>query len=200
MIRAATADDPLRVAVLASGRGSNLVALLERLGPEARIVAVASNRGDAVALVRASEEGIPTAVFPAGADRMARDRELCAWLVAQDVELVVLAGFMEVLTAEVVERLPVINVHPSLLPAFPGLRAWEQALAAGVRETGVTVHHVDTGLDTGPAIAQEPVPVRPGDTPELLHERIQAVEHRLLPAVVMRLARDEVPAPAEAAA
>ena len=107
---------------------------------------------------------------------------------------------MEILSAEVVERLPVINVHPSLLPAFPGLRAWEQALAAGVAETGVTVHVVDTGLDTGPVIAQESVPVRAGDTPAALHERIQAVEHRLLPAVVMRLARDEVPAPAEATA
>jgi phosphoribosylglycinamide formyltransferase-1 len=200
MIRAATADDPLRIAVLASGRGSNLAALLERLGPEARIVAVASNRPDAIALRRAEDEGIETAVFAQGDDRVARDRALAAWLVERDVELVVLAGFMEILSAEVVERLPVVNVHPSLLPAFPGLHAWEQALAAGVAETGVTVHFVDTGLDTGPVIAQEPVPVRAGDTAAALHERIQAVEHRLLPAVVRRLAADDVPAPAEARA
>lgn len=201
MIRVATAADPLRVAVLASGRGSNLVALLDRLDATAAIVAVASDNAAAPALERAREAGIETAVFAVeDGDRAARDGRLADWLVERGVELVVLAGFMQLLTEAVVERLPVVNVHPSLLPAFPGLRAWEQALAAGVRETGVTVHFVDRGLDTGPVIAQEPVPVRDGDTPDALHERIQAVEHRLLPDVVMRLARDEVPAPAEAAA
>lgn len=201
MIRVATAADPLRVAVLASGRGSNLVALLDRLDATVAIVAVASDNAAAPALERAREAGIETAVFPVeDGDRAARDGRLADWLVERGVELVVLAGFMQLLTEAVVERLPVVNVHPSLLPAFPGLRAWEQALAAGVRETGVTVHFVDRGLDTGPVIAQEPVPVRDGDTPDALHERIQAVEHRLLPDVVMRLARDEVPAPAEAAA
>ena len=154
MIRAATADDPLRIAVLASGRGSNLAALMERLDPAVTIVAVASNRSDAVALQRAREEEIETAVFPRGDDWAERDRRLLTWLVERQVELVVLAGFMEILTAEVVDHLPVINVHPSLLPAFPGLRAWEQALDAGVAETGVSVHFVDTGLDTGPVIAQ----------------------------------------------
>ena len=193
MIRAATADDPLRIAVLASGRGSNLAALMERLDQTVAIVAVASNRADAIALSRAREEEIETAVFPRGDDWGERDRELCAWLLERDVELVVLAGFMEILTAEVVDRLPVINVHPSLLPAFPGLHAWEQALDAGADETGVTVHFVDTGLDTGPVIAQEPVPVREGDTPASLHERIQAVEHRLLPDVVRRLASNDIP-------
>ncbi|MGI9116922.1 MAG: phosphoribosylglycinamide formyltransferase [Gaiellales bacterium] len=200
MIRAATADDPLRVAVLASGRGSNLAALLERLDPTVAIVAVASNRADAIALRRAEEEGIETAVFPRGDDWAERDRALVAWLEQRRVELVVLAGFMEILTADLVDRLPVVNVHPSLLPAFPGLRAWEQALDAGVDETGVTVHFVDTGLDTGPVIAQEPVPVRAGDTPAALHERIQAVEHRLLPTVVRRLAADDVPEPERSAA
>jgi phosphoribosylglycinamide formyltransferase-1 len=200
MIRAATADDPLRIAVLASGRGSNLAALMERLDPAVTIVAVASNRGDAVALQRAREEEIETAVFPRGDDRAERVRRLLAWLVEREVELVVLAGFMEILTAEVVDHLPVINVHPSLLPAFPGLHAWEQALDAGVVETGVTVHFVDTGLDTGPVIAQEPVPVRDGDTPAALHERIQAVEHRLLPDVVRRLAADDIPEPERRAA
>jgi len=196
MIRRATTDDPLRIAVLASGRGSNLAALLDRLDASAAIVAVASDQAAAPALERAREAGIETAVFAVeDGDRAARDRRLADWLVERGVELVVLAGFMQLLTEAVVERLPVVNVHPSLLPAFPGLRAWEQALAAGVRETGATVHFVDRGLDTGPVIAQEAVPVRDGDTPEALHERIQAVEHRLLPDVVLRLARDEVPAP-----
>jgi phosphoribosylglycinamide formyltransferase-1 len=201
MIRRATTDDPLRIAVLASGRGSNLAALLDRLDASAAIVAVASDQAAAPALERAREAGIETAVFAVeDGDRAARDRRLADWLVERGVELVVLAGFMQLLTEAVVERLPVVNVHPSLLPAFPGLRAWEQALAAGVRETGATVHFVDRGLDTGPVIAQEAVPVRDGDTPEALHERIQAVEHRLLPDVVMRLARDEVPAPKGAVA
>ncbi len=201
MIRRATTDDPLRIAVLASGRGSNLAALLDRLDASAAIVAVASDQAAAPALERAREAGIETAVFAVeDGDRAARDRRLADWLVERGVELVVLAGFMQLLTEAVVERLPVVNVHPSLLPAFPGLRAWEQALAAGVRETGATVHFVDRGLDTGPVIAQEAVPVRDGDTPEALHERIQAVEHRLLPDVVMRLARDEVPAPEGAVA
>ena len=127
--------------------------------------------------------------------RAARDRALAAWLAERDVELVVLAGFLEILSAEVVERLPVINVHPSLLPAFPGLRAWEQALAAGVETTGVTVHFVDAGLDTGPVIAQREVPVLADDTPEALHGRIQMVEHELLPDVVARFAADLVAAP-----
>lgn len=201
MIRVATAADPLRVAVLASGRGTNLAALLERLGPEAVVVCVASDVPDAVALERARAADIETAAFPLGDDgREARDARLADWLVERGAELVVLAGYTRILTAAVVERLPVINVHPSLLPAFPGLRAWEQALAAGAPETGATVHFVDLGLDTGPVIAQEPVPVRDGDSPEALHERIQAVEHRLLPDVVMRLARDEVPAPEGAVA
>ncbi len=201
MIRRATTDDPLRIAVLASGRGSNLAALLDRLDGTATIVAVASDQAAAPALERAREAGIEAAVFAVeDGDRAARDRRLADWLVERGVELVVLAGFMQILTEAVVERLPVINVHPSLLPAFPGLRAWEQALAAGARETGVTVHFVDRGLDTGPVIAQEPVPVRAGDTPDALHERIQAVEHRLLPEVVLRLARDEVPAPEGAVA
>lgn len=192
MIRAASVADPLRIAVLASGRGSNLAALLDRLGATVRIVAVASNRTDAAALVRAREAGLETATFPRGDDPVGRDGRLGDWLVERDVELVVLAGFMELLTPALTDRLPIINVHPSLLPAFPGLRAWEQALAAGVGETGVTVHLVDAGLDTGPIIAQEAVPIRAGDDAAALHERIQAVEHRLLPAVVLQLAADAI--------
>lgn len=195
MIRSASPVDPLRIAVLASGRGSNLVALFERADPTVAIVAVVSNRGDSAALERAREYGVEAAVFPSGDDRATRDAALVDWLRARDVELVVLAGFMELLTPVLVDALPTINVHPSLLPAFPGLRAWEQALAAGVSETGVTVHLVDHGLDTGPILAQESVPVLPGDDASTLHARIQEVEHRLLPDVVGRLARDEVAAP-----
>ena len=195
MIRAASVDDPLRIAVLASGRGSNLAALLDGLDATARIVAVASNRADAIALARAKDVEIETEVFVRGEDWAERDRLMGDWLAARDVELVVLAGFLEILTPVFVGRFLTINVHPSLLPAFPGLKAWEQALAAGAPETGVTVHLVDAGLDTGPPIAQEPVPIRPGDDNAALHERIQAVEHRLLPDVVRRLARNEIPTP-----
>ena len=163
MIRAASVDDPLRIAVLASGRGSNLAALLGGLDATVRIVAVASNRADAIALARAKDVEIETKVFVRGEDWAERDRLMGDWLAEKDVELVVLAGFLEILTPVFVDRFPTINVHPSLLPAFPGLKAWEQALAAGVPETGVTVHLVDAGLDTGPPIAQEPVPIRPGD-------------------------------------
>ncbi len=196
MIRAATPDDPLRIAVLASGTGSNLVSLLERLDDTVSIVGVASNRADAIALRRAQDADIETAVFPRGADWVVRDRALRAWLVERRVELVVLAGFLEILTTELVDHLPVINVHPSLLPAFPGLKAWQQALDAGATETGVTVHFLDAGLDTGPVIAQEPVPIREGDDAAALHLRIQAVEHLLLPDVVRRLAANQVSAPA----
>ncbi len=196
MIRAATPDDPLRIAVLASGTGSNLASLLERLDDTVSIVGVASNRADAIALRRAQDADIETAIFPRGEDWAVRDRALRAWLVERRVELVVLAGFLELLTTELVDHLPVINVHPSLLPAFPGLKAWQQALDAGATETGVTVHFIDAGLDTGPIIAQEPVPIREGDDAAALHLRIQAVEHLLLPDVVRRLAANQVSAPA----
>jgi phosphoribosylglycinamide formyltransferase-1 len=123
------------------------------------------------------------------ADRRARDAALAEWLARHGAELVVLAGWMELLTPAFLDRFPgrVVNVHPSLLPAFPGLRAVERALAAGARESGATVHLVDEGVDTGPVLAQQAVPVAPGDTPESLHQRIQAVEHRLLPLVVRGL-------------
>lgn len=195
MIRAATPADPLRVAVLVSGRGSNLGALLDRASAHVRIDAVVANRGGIPALELAGAQGIETAIFPAADDRAGRDAALAEWLSGRGVELVVLAGFMEILTPALVDAIPTINVHPSLLPAFPGLRAWEQALEAGVAETGVTVHLVDHGLDSGPVLAQEAVAVLPDDDAAGLHARIQEVEHRLLPAVVERLARDEIPAP-----
>ena len=172
----------MSVGVLVSGRGTNLQALLDAGLP---VVAVASNRRDAQALERARSAGIETAVFAAEdyADREERDRALADWLVERGVELVVLAGYMHLLTPAFLERFRdrILNVHPSLLPAFPGTRAVEDALARGVRWTGATVHVVDEGIDSGPIVLQEPVPVQHGDTAETLHARIQEVEHRLLP-------------------
>jgi phosphoribosylglycinamide formyltransferase-1 len=170
------------IGVLVSGNGSNLQALVDAGLP---VAAVASNRKDAYALVRAREAGIPTATFSLDchATREERDLVIATWLEEHGVELVVLAGYMQLLTPPFLRRFPgrVLNVHPSLLPAFPGAHAIDDALAAGVETTGVTVHWVDEGLDTGPVIAQEEVPLEPRDT---LEQRIHAVEHRLLPEVV----------------
>lgn len=168
------------IGVLVSGAGTNLQALLDAGLP---VVAVASNVPGARALARAETAGIPTAVFPLDdfASREERDLAMAAWLAGHGVSLVVCAGYMHLLTQAFLERFRAINVHPSLLPRFPGTHAVEDALAAGVEETGVTVHFVDEGIDTGPTILQERVPVLPGDTPESLHARIQDVEHRLLP-------------------
>jgi phosphoribosylglycinamide formyltransferase 1 len=175
------------IGVLVSGEGSNLQALLD-CGLQVR--AVASNRPGARALLRAETAGVPTRVFELDAypSREARDAAMADWLETEGVELVVCAGYMHLLTATFLDRFPerIVNVHPSLLPAFPGARAIEDALAAGVETTGVTVHVVDEGLDTGPVLRQEPLPVEPRDT---LAERIHAVEHRLLPEVVRELVR-----------
>jgi phosphoribosylglycinamide formyltransferase-1 len=173
------------IGVLVSGEGSNLQALIDAGLP---IAAVASNRAGVKALERAETAGIPARVFDGGAypDREARDRELADWLQLRGVDFVVLAGYMHLLTPAFLDRFPdrVVNVHPSLLPAFPGARAVEDALSAGVDTTGVTIHYVDEGLDTGAVIRQEPVPVEPRAT---LLERIHEVEHRLLPSVVREL-------------
>jgi phosphoribosylglycinamide formyltransferase-1 len=173
------------IGVLVSGRGSNLQALLDRGLP---VAAVASNVAGAAALERAERAGVPTAVFALEdhGSREARDLAMADWLAGQGVETVVCAGYMHLLTPAFLRRYTAINVHPSLLPEFPGTTPIEDALAAGVAETGVTVHFVDEGVDTGPVIAQERVPVEPGDTPESLRARIQAAEHRLLPDVVAR--------------
>jgi phosphoribosylglycinamide formyltransferase-1 len=177
-----------RVGVLASGSGSNLQALLEAGVP---VVAVASNVAGAGALERARVAGAATAVFAESdyPSREARDAAMADWLEGHGVELVVCAGYMHVLRPVFLERFPrrVVNVHPALLPAFPGAHAVEDALAAGVHETGATVHIVDEGVDTGPVLRQEAVPVLPDDTRETLHGRIRAVEHRLLPEVVKEL-------------
>jgi phosphoribosylglycinamide formyltransferase-1 len=165
------------IGVLVSGEGTNLQALIDGGLP---IVAVASNRPGVRALARAEAAGIPVAAFD-------DEAEMADWLEAQGVRLVVLAGYMRLLSPAFLARFePIVNVHPSLLPSFPGLRAIEQALEAGVEETGVTVHLVDEGLDSGPVLRQEPVPVEPRET---LEERIHAVEHRLLPEVVSELCR-----------
>jgi phosphoribosylglycinamide formyltransferase 1 len=173
------------IGVLVSGAGTNLQALLDAGLP---VVAVASNKRDAPALARA---GCATATFELAdfPDRSARDSAMADWLEAHGVRLVVLAGYMHLLTPAFLERFPdaVVNVHPSLLPEFPGAHAVEEQLAAGVVESGATVHLVDEGVDSGPVLAQARVPVLAGDTAQSLHRRIQSVEHRLLPEVVREL-------------
>jgi phosphoribosylglycinamide formyltransferase 1 len=173
------------IGVLVSGNGSNLQALIDTGLP---VAAVASNKKDAYALERARAAAIPTATFALDchATRDERDLVMATWLEEHGVELVVLAGYMHLLTKPFLDRFPgrIVNVHPSLLPAFPGAHAIADALAAGVATTGVTVHYVDEGLDSGPIIRQEEVSVEPRAT---LEERIHAVEHRLLPEVVRDL-------------
>jgi len=173
------------IGVLVSGEGTNLQALIDAGLP---ICAVASNRKEARALDRALAAGIPTATFSLDchATREERDFVMATWLEEHGVELVVLAGYMHLLTPQFLDRFPdrIVNVHPSLLPAFPGTRAIDEALEAGVETTGVTVHLVDEGIDTGPVLRQEPVPVQPRES---LVERIHAVEYRLLPEVVREL-------------
>src|SRR5262249_22303955 len=142
-------------------------------------------------LGRATRAGLATASFPLGdyPDRDRRDEAMAEWLQSHGVDLVVCAGYMHLLRPIFLDRFPgaIVNVHPSLLPVFPGTHAVEDALAAGVDETGATVHLVDEGIDTGTVLRQERVPVFVGDTPDSLHARIQEVEHRILPEVVMRL-------------
>ena len=173
------------IGVLVSGEGTNLQALIDAGLP---IGAVASNRRDAGALARADAAGIPNRVFELDvrSDRAGRDRELADWLQLRGVDFVVLAGYMHLLTPVFLDRFRdrIVNVHPSLLPQFPGGRAIADALDAGVDTTGVTVHYVDEGLDTGAVIRQEQVAVEPRAT---LVERIHAVEHRILPEVVKQL-------------
>jgi phosphoribosylglycinamide formyltransferase-1 len=173
------------IGVLVSGEGSNLQALIDAGLP---IRAVASNRAGVRALERAERAGIPHAVFPLDdyPEREARDSAMADWLAGEGASLVVCAGYMHLLSGVFLERFPgrIVNVHPSLLPAFPGTRAIEEARLAGVDRTGVTVHLVDEGVDTGPVLAQEEIAVEPADT---LEQRIHAVEHRLLPRVVREL-------------
>jgi phosphoribosylglycinamide formyltransferase-1 len=188
-----------RLAVLASGTGSNLQAILDTLhgGPEEIVVAaVASDKPDARALERAEAAGVPTKTFPLRdfPDRAARDAALADWVARHDVQLVVLAGYMQLLTPAFLGRFPhaVVNVHPALLPAFPGLDAVGQALAHGVKVFGVTVHYVDEGVDTGPIVLQRALELPHARTREDVLERLHAVEHELLPEAIRLIARGAV--------
>jgi phosphoribosylglycinamide formyltransferase-1 len=185
-----------RIAVLASGTGTNLQAILDRLHGRDRIevACVASNKPGARALERARDAGIETAVFERSAypGREARDAALGEWLAGRDVDLVVLAGYMELLSPAFVRRFrnQIVNVHPALLPSFPGINAVGQALAHGVRVTGVTIHLVDEGVDSGPIILQRAVEVPPDRDRARLEEELHQVEHELLPEAI-RLFADE---------
>jgi phosphoribosylglycinamide formyltransferase-1 len=186
--------EQLPIAVLVSGAGTNLQALLDTVhGVEARIVAVASSSAEAPALARAAERDVPTAVFARGdyADRAARDEALGGWLEQRGARLVVLAGYMQLLGAGFLARFPaaVINVHPSLLPAFPGLDAVGQALAYGVQVFGVTVHFVDDGVDTGPVILQRAVELPAARDEREVLSALRPLEHALLTHAVRLFAR-----------
>ena len=176
------------IGVLVSGEGTNLQALIDAGLP---IVAVASNRAGAPALGRAEAAGIAAAAFELDdyPEREARDAAMADWLIERGVDLVVCAGYMHLLRRCFLERFPgrVVNTHSAPLPDFPGPHPIHDVLAAGVQETAATVHYVDGGVDTGPVIAAERVPVLPDDDPESLKARVQAVEHRLLPQVVRGL-------------
>lgn len=213
--------EPFPIVVLASGSGGNLQAILDRLhmqpiaadasvaaapspdgeggegAPGIEVVGVGSDKPEARALQRATRAGVETAVFPAEqfeGDRDARDRALGDWIESRGARLVVLAGYMQLLSLDFVRRFHgrLINVHPSLLPAFPGLDAIGQALDYGVAVTGVTVHYVDEGVDTGPIIAQRPVPVPTDRNRTELELAIHAVEHELLPEVISMIASEQV--------
>ncbi len=187
----------LRVGVLASGAGSNLQAILDTVhGQEADVVAVGSDKPGAQALGRALEAGIATAEFPVAeyADREARDLAMAEWLVEQGAELVVLAGYMQLVSAAFLAAFPqrVINVHPALLPAFPGVRAIEQALDYGVKVFGVTVHIVDEGMDSGPILLQRAVELPEATDAVAVREALRPIEHALLTEAVRLIARGEV--------
>lgn len=189
----------MKTAVLVSGRGSNLQALLKewksgRLPIE--IVGVGSDQPDALALEYAQNEGIPVGVFPMAGypDRASQEEELLSWLKECRVELLLLAGYMKILSGNFIKKvnIPILNIHPSLLPAFPGMHAQRQALEYGVKYSGCTVHFVDKGLDSGPIILQEAVPVLDDDTEDSLSQRILKEEHRIYPLAVKLVASNKL--------
>jgi phosphoribosylglycinamide formyltransferase-1 len=190
-----------RLVVLASGSGTNLQAIVDKLHDQGsvEVVGVGSDKPGAGALTRGRLAGIETAVFPAAEyeDRAARDTTMGDWIESREADLVVLAGYMQLLSADFVARFRnrVINIHPALLPSFPGLDAIGQALAAGVETTGVTVHFVDEGVDTGPVIAQREVPVPPGVAKPELEAAVHAVEHELYPEAIRMIAEGRVKSP-----
>src|ERR1700733_12997395 len=188
---------PLRLGILGSGKGSNFRAIMEeivngRLNAEVRIVI--SDVENSGILSLAHDFQVPGLYVRPGRFRTRLEPEIeediVRLLVGADVELVVLAGFMRIVKQPLLSAFPrkIINIHPSLLPKFPGLEAWKQALAAGEKVTGCTVHYVDVAVDPGGILGQEPVPILPGDTPESLHGRIQLAEHQLLPVVIAGIA------------
>jgi phosphoribosylglycinamide formyltransferase-1 len=184
-----------RVAVFASGRGSNLGALInaQKDFPSYRVVLVISNVAGSGAQALAAEAGIEALCVPSrGVDRAAHEQAVLAAIAARTIDLICLAGYMRVLGAGFIEAFgkPILNIHPSLLPSFPGMHAQRQALEAGVRWTGVTVHFVDSGLDSGPILLQEPVPVLPHDSEASLSARVLEAEHRLFPAAADAVARN----------
>ena len=184
-----------RVGVLASGEGTNLQALLDTVHGRAgiEIVAVGSNVAHAPVLQRARDAGVAARAFP-DSDRSLRDAAMADWLAERGVELVVLAGYMQLLTPEFLARFPnrVINVHPALLPAFPGVRAIEQAVAYGVKVFGVTVHFVDEGVDSGPVILQRAIELPEPHDARTVHAALQPIEHDLLPEAVRAIAAGAV--------
>ena len=187
-----------KVCVLVSGTGTNLQAIIDQLhGSDGiEVAGVASDKADAMALQRAREAGIETAVFPRDGygDREIRDTAMADWVEGRGADLVVLAGYMQLLSASFVARFRnrIINVHPALLPAFPGLDAVGQALEHGVKITGVTVHFVDEGVDSGPIIVQRPIPVPPDRDAAALEEAIHATEHALYPEAIKLIAQGRV--------
>jgi phosphoribosylglycinamide formyltransferase-1 len=191
-------DSAFRLVVLASGSGTNLQAILDTLHRREgiEVAGVGTDKPGAPALERAREAGVETAVFPRDeyGSREARDVAMAAWIEARGADLVVLAGYMQLLSPAFVGRFRdrVVNIHPALLPAFPGLDAIGRALTAGVEVTGVTVHFVDEGVDTGPAIVQREVPVPAGGDRDRLEEAIHAVEHELYPEAIRMIARGMV--------
>ncbi len=196
-----TSERKFRIGVLGSGKGSNFVAIADacRAGTvPAEVVLVVSDVAEAGILERARERRLPARFVPPGQFRTKLDEEseraYIEALRAAEVDLVVLAGFMRVLKAPFLGAFSgrIINIHPSLLPSFPGLEAWKQALAHGVKVTGCTVHFVDAGVDAGPIIGQQVVPALDDDTAETLHQRIQSAEHALYPRCVAALARGEI--------
>jgi phosphoribosylglycinamide formyltransferase 1 len=187
-----------KLCVLASGNGSNLQAIIDQLhgGYGIEVAAVGSDKPEARALDRAGAAGIPTAVFAKDdyPDREARDAAIGDWAEAAEADLLVLAGYMQLLSPALVARFPnrIVNVHPALLPSFPGLDAIGQALQHGVAVTGVTVHFVDDGVDSGPILLQRPLPVPPDGDREALEEAVHATEHALYPQAIRMIAEGRV--------
>lgn len=194
-------DRQAKLGILGSGKGSNFVAIADACASgalAAEVALVLSDVPDAGILEHARSRGIPARHLPPGRFRTKLDDEAeAAWVAAlrdAEVDWVVLAGFMRILKGRFLEAFPlrVVNIHPSLLPSFPGLEAWKQALDYGVKHTGVTVHLVDQGVDSGPIVRQATVPVRDDDTPASLHARIQETEHRLYPEAIQALVTGRV--------